>query len=392
LDFHMIGHGQKNDIRYSGFTIVELLIVIVIIAILATLSIVAYNGIQNRAQEAAAISAASQAYHKIRAFAIENNDAYPANLDEAGLSGSDGYEYSVDNSADPKTFCLTATTDTTSYYISNTASTPTSGICSGHTGGEEVTLTCPGGFIVVPGSATYGTSDFCIMKYEAKNVSGVATSQVSGTPWVSISQTSAISTASAACSGCHLMTEAQRLTIAQNAMSVGSNWTGGTVGSGGVFRGHTDSGPAATLAASTDDNGYFGTSQATGEQRRTLTLTNGEVIWDFAGNVWEWTQETVVGAGNQPGAAGSAWREWNALSVAGTLSPNPYPSYADPAASSWTSTQSIGMIQSSSTDATLRAFRGGGGWNSGSAAGIFSLGLSSTPSTTNAIMGFRVAQ
>lgn len=39
--------------RQKAFTIVELLIVIVVIAILATISIVAYNGIQNRANDAA---------------------------------------------------------------------------------------------------------------------------------------------------------------------------------------------------------------------------------------------------------------------------------------------------------------------------------------------------
>jgi len=37
--------------RRSGFTIVELLIVIVVIAILAAITIVAYNGIQKRAQD-----------------------------------------------------------------------------------------------------------------------------------------------------------------------------------------------------------------------------------------------------------------------------------------------------------------------------------------------------
>jgi len=36
--------------RRQGFTIVELLIVIVIIAVLATVTVVAYNGMQSRAQ------------------------------------------------------------------------------------------------------------------------------------------------------------------------------------------------------------------------------------------------------------------------------------------------------------------------------------------------------
>jgi len=52
---------------------------------------------------------------------------------------------------------------------------------------------CPAGFISVPGNKRYGTEGgFCVMKYEAKYVGGVATSQTSGTPWVSITQTDAI--------------------------------------------------------------------------------------------------------------------------------------------------------------------------------------------------------
>lgn len=38
--------------RLSGFTIVELLIVIVVVAILATISVITYNGIQLRARDA----------------------------------------------------------------------------------------------------------------------------------------------------------------------------------------------------------------------------------------------------------------------------------------------------------------------------------------------------
>jgi len=55
---------QKN----TGFTIVELLIVIVVIAILATISIVAYNGIQDRAKNSAMTTAAVQVQKLINAY------------------------------------------------------------------------------------------------------------------------------------------------------------------------------------------------------------------------------------------------------------------------------------------------------------------------------------
>jgi prepilin-type N-terminal cleavage/methylation domain-containing protein len=44
---------QTSSAAARGFTIVELLIVIVVIAILAAISVVAYNGIQNRANDSA---------------------------------------------------------------------------------------------------------------------------------------------------------------------------------------------------------------------------------------------------------------------------------------------------------------------------------------------------
>lgn len=47
-------------LRQTGFTIVELLIVIVVIAILATISIVAYNGIQTRAENTKMIQAIAE--------------------------------------------------------------------------------------------------------------------------------------------------------------------------------------------------------------------------------------------------------------------------------------------------------------------------------------------
>lgn len=51
--------------RIKGFTIVELLIVIVVIAILAAISVVAYNGIQNRSKESVAAQELNDLYKAI---------------------------------------------------------------------------------------------------------------------------------------------------------------------------------------------------------------------------------------------------------------------------------------------------------------------------------------
>lgn len=66
----------------KGFTIVELLIVIVVIAILATITIVAYNGIQNRAHTTAQKTAAENLAKKVEAYNAINS-AYPK-YDTAG--------------------------------------------------------------------------------------------------------------------------------------------------------------------------------------------------------------------------------------------------------------------------------------------------------------------
>lgn len=59
---------NSTKLKSQGFTIVELLIVIVVIAILAAISIVAYNGIQNRGKTSAAQSLASQLSKKAEAW------------------------------------------------------------------------------------------------------------------------------------------------------------------------------------------------------------------------------------------------------------------------------------------------------------------------------------
>lgn len=81
----MLRYTSNLSRRKSGFTIVELLIVIVVIAILATISIVAYNGIQNRAKTSAGQELASQIVKKLEAYNAVNGE-YP--ITRAQLQGT----------------------------------------------------------------------------------------------------------------------------------------------------------------------------------------------------------------------------------------------------------------------------------------------------------------
>ena len=66
-------------IMHKGFTIVELLIVIVIIGILAAISIVAYNGVQNKAYNSAVQSDLRQLATKLSLYESDQN-RYPSTL------------------------------------------------------------------------------------------------------------------------------------------------------------------------------------------------------------------------------------------------------------------------------------------------------------------------
>ena len=94
----MILNKIKQMEKERGFTIVELLIVIVIIAILAAITIVAYNGIQSRANASTAKSNAESVQKVVEAFAADDsagggNGKYPASI--AAISTWGGLTTSV---------------------------------------------------------------------------------------------------------------------------------------------------------------------------------------------------------------------------------------------------------------------------------------------------------
>jgi len=74
---------QRLIIKQAGFTIVELLIVIVLIAVLAAIAVVAYNGIQVRAENAARASEFKQWVKIMKAYHATNG-VYPPALGATG--------------------------------------------------------------------------------------------------------------------------------------------------------------------------------------------------------------------------------------------------------------------------------------------------------------------
>ena len=107
-----------------GYSIVELVVVIVVIGILATIVIVSYNGVQNRAIANSLRSDLNNASDFLRVDrTLSSTGVFPTTLAAAnggmGVKASSGtaFTYTVNNTNTPKTFCLTATKNAQSYNI-----------------------------------------------------------------------------------------------------------------------------------------------------------------------------------------------------------------------------------------------------------------------------------
>lgn len=116
----------------SGFTIVELLVVIVVIGILAAITIVSYTGIRQKAIVASLTSDLDNAAKKLKLYYIDHG-SYPTSLDAnhcpvgpvdasyclSASTGNDFTAYLVNNGTNPPTFVLDETNDSTVYRITD---------------------------------------------------------------------------------------------------------------------------------------------------------------------------------------------------------------------------------------------------------------------------------
>lgn len=320
------------------------------------------------------------------------------------------YSYQTNGS----TFRLVATPESQK-YLASAGTNPTMFIQ-----GSNTTLD-GGNWVPVPGNSTFGTNDFYVMKYDAACVNiGTGVAQTSPTdgngykdnnsgasncklanglapaalpnaiPIVDVSQTSAASYCASI--GAHLITNNEWQTIAWNAEGVASNWSGGSVGSGNMARGNSDSYPAAALTASSDDTqvNYGETGDVDFTHRRIQTLSDGSVIWDMAGNIYQWTNDTITGT-NEPngGTPGWNWIQFNTVTTWGSMNQ----STAGASNATWNSAQGVGELYAEDAiDGSIVGFLRGGKWTSGALGGIETLGLGNAPVSQNNFIGFRCAR
>ncbi len=233
---------------------------------------------------------------------------------------------------------------------------------------------CPSGFVGVPSmnipintsGGTLNVLAFCVSQYLPGN--GPTLGNANTTPQVNISwNTVNAGSCSSVSAGSTMMSESQWMALAHNIMLVGSNWSGGTTGSGSINGGLNNSQCGASGAMS------YSACPDSSAPGRLRTLTNGQIVYDIGGNVYQWTYHDLAG-----GSSGL----WGAMPASERMVP--YASqtqgmgyYLDVASypDGWTGWSGYAPLR-------------GGGWGGGAGAGPFLLGNSS-PTNANTNIGFR---
>lgn len=409
---------MKCQSKNLGFTLVELMVVIAIIGILATLIMVTLDNTKTTARNTRRLADIKELQLALKLF-YNDHGFYPTAITPGSSIARNGVNYLLRVPENPKpwndgncpsqdyvykqiengkrytiTFCLSDRTDDLS------------------TGSKLATangiLNCPTGWLGIPGSETFQTNDFCVMKYEAKCAlvsnpttglsvplgpnstysnpaqpctgSYMPVSTSSGFPITNITH----SNAKTYCQniGGHLITNAEWMTIARNVEQVGPNWWGQVVGSGSLDLGNYGIG-AGGLAM--DGALQFGSGGSTFIYNRDLILSTGDTIKDMSGNVSEWVDGQCT-----PGTGTGKYDNSGSFIVWSHGNLNDYErGVAGPSNSAWSDPQGVGQYRGCTV--TNNVFIRGGSLynNTGYNTGIFNLDLSNNGTSTDALIGFR---
>jgi type II secretory pathway pseudopilin PulG len=164
-----------------------MIIVIAAIGVLAAIILVAYNGFQQDAKQAALLSDLDSATSMLE-LGLKTDGHYPATVLLAdggnGLPTGSGttYQYTVDASTTTPSYCLTGTNGTSTYKISSASGLPTTGGCPGHGVGGVPAVT---NLVTNPSFETNITG-------WAAYVGVSAPTQVMTTPWSGSARLSAV--------------------------------------------------------------------------------------------------------------------------------------------------------------------------------------------------------
>lgn len=300
------------------------------------------------------------------------------------------------------------------------------------------TATCPTNFVKIPANSTLGTSEFCLSKFEMKaslndgtavfdtNNGGTPLdvslhkpeSRPEGLPWVRITLSQAAAECTSLGSGYHLSTAKEWQAAALNIESVATNWSGSSVGSGTINSGHSDGAISATavadgyavsgvllLSAGNATDPFGGTGQTSGSQKRTHTLSNGEIIWDMAGNARDIVDATGTAVGvNYTGPGVSNFYEVLSSEFSSTISSLTFATapggsgtlnlnlFIPATAGLNHTTNAIGKVYINSGAQTNRMITRGGNFSSGNSPGLFAADFDSATSGTSSSGSFRCAK
>ncbi len=219
------------------------------------------------------------------------------------------------------------------------------------------------------------------------------------------------------------------MTIARNVELISGNWCdkngtncGFLPGTSGkiLANGHNDAlnessasaGGVGALIAGNDNQSCFGTTTdgsntcgGKNSQKRTLNLSNGNILWDFAGNVWQWV-DAQVARKDEPesssnGTLDLGWTrsDFAPGSLPSVLINNGAPPILGydamrPSNPAWNANNGVGRIYHYSdpkdTSTALYAFIRGGNWRHFDDDGAFTIHLSPPANTQNIDdVGFR---